>query len=252
MFGKKKHLQQFKQQEKEWQKKLTSAEAIADEQSELVAKELRTPLVKLQRLLQESVNNNTSETQFKETVEKTLTEITDYKNVIDAIFSITRANLYKEAGLFVPIDITKATQEVANQFQSTAKEKGLSFILDFDPNLTYPAHPTYFRKMISFLIDNAIKYTKQGQVQLSLKRVKNDIVLLIEDTGHGMEPEQISKALKRFYRTEKSRKENISGHGLGLNLAQWIARLHGADLEVTSMTDKGTSMVIRFPLNSQV
>ncbi len=247
MFGKKKLIQEWEQKEADWKKQLQEADNLANEQSELAAKELRVPLVKLQRSLQEALKNNSSS---QETIEQTLSEITEYKKVIDDIFSITRANLYKEAGLFVPIDISEAIDQVASQFTSIAKEKNLIFSIDIEAGLTYPAHPTYFRKMISLLIDNALKCTKKGTISLSLKRVKNNMFFILEDTGIGMKSEEVSKAFKRFYRTEKSRQENISGHGIGLNLAQWIARLHTTDLEVTSMTDKGTTFVIRFPLTS--
>ena len=250
MFGKKKRVQELKVKEAGLQQRLREAELFADVQSELVAKELRTPLVKLQRELQSALGQDASSEDLKKTLQHALAEVSEYKKVIDDIFLITRANLYKEPGLFVPINIAEATAEVAHLFQEAAKKKGIQLFQDLEANLTYPAHPTYFRKMVSLLIDNAIKYTQKGSIKVSLKRLKNEIVLVIEDTGVGMEPEQVSKAFKRFYRLEKSRQESVSGHGLGLSLAQWIARLHGTDLEVTSMTDKGTTLVVRFSLKS--
>jgi len=251
MFGKKKQSQEFKEKEAKLQKQLEEAKQTKDELSELAAQELRSPLVRLQKLIQTTLDNSSDAKLLKETLEKTLAEVTDYKSVIDDLYIIARTNLYKEFNLFVPIDLTQATKEVAEKFINQAKEKEITLNLNLDTTFTHPAHATYYRKMIFLLMDNALKFTpKGGTVQVSLVRDKNYLVLLIEDTGPGMEPEEISKALKRFHRLEKSRREGIAGYGLGLSIAQWIARLHQTDLDVTSMTDKGSKFQVRFSLKN--
>jgi len=251
MFGKKKLKQQIEKVESEWKARLEASERSADELSELAAQELRTPLVRMQKLLQESLENSHKAEELKSTLQNLLTELSEYKSVIDELFIITRTNLYKEPGLFVPIDLTQATKEVAEKFVEKAKAKEIDYQLSLDETFTHPAHPTYYRKMVSILIDNAIKYTpNKGTVHISLHREKNNLVLLVEDTGYGMEPQEVSKALKRFHRLERSRREGIAGHGLGLSIAQWIARLHQTDLDISSMTGKGSRFQVLFSLKN--
>jgi len=251
MFGKKKLSQEYQKKEAQWKKRLEAAEKSADALSELAAQELRTPLIKLQKLLQASIDNSSSTEELNSVIKSAIKEISAYKSVIDDLHIISRTDTYKEPNLFVPIDLTAAVREVAERFRPKAEEKQITFKTFLDETFSYAAHPTYFRKMVAIIIDNAIKYTpEKGTVQISLKREKNNLILLIEDTGYGMEPAEISKALKRFHRLERSRREGIAGFGLGLSIAQWIAKLHGTNLDVTSMTDKGSRFQVLFSLEN--
>lgn len=251
IFGKSKRLKEYEQIEAELKAQLNTAKKAADELSELAAQELRTPLIKLQKLLSASLENPVKAEELKVVIQTALNEIASYKSVIDDLHIISRTDTYKEPNLFVPINLTEAVREVAERFRPEAEKKHIVFNTELEETFSHPAHPAYIRKMISLLLDNAVKYTpEKGTIRISLKREKNHLILLIEDTGYGMEPEEISKALKRFHRLERSRREGIAGFGLGLSIAQWIARLHGTDLDVSSMTDKGTKFQIRFPLHN--
>lgn len=248
LFGKKKKSERERARREEL---AAAAERRLDELTEMAARELRAPLVRMQKLLQESLAPARDAEKTRGALENLLGEIVEYKKVIDDLFIIARTNLYKEPGLFVPIDLSAATREAAEKFREPAAAKKIAFDLDIQENLTFPAHAPYYRKLVGILLDNAVKYTPEGgRVALSLKREKNKLALLVQDTGEGMTEEEIPKALQRFHRLEKSRRDGIPGHGLGLTIAQWIAGLHQGKFEITSMSGKGTRVRVELSLEN--
>lgn len=98
------------------------------------------------------------------------------------------------------------------------------------------------------LCDNALKYTEQGFIELSLKSWSEIIEFKIKDTGCGIPPEQLPHIFDRFYRVDKSRTSSTGGSGLGLSISQWIAHAHGGEIYVESEINRGTTVKIHLPL----
>jgi signal transduction histidine kinase len=100
------------------------------------------------------------------------------------------------------------------------------------------------------VLDNAVKFTPAGgTVRLSAAAPGGQAEVVVEDTGIGISPEQLSHIFERFYRGDpaRARGNGAEGAGLGLAIARWIADAHGARIEVTSEPGKGTRVAIRFP-----
>jgi two-component system OmpR family sensor kinase len=100
------------------------------------------------------------------------------------------------------------------------------------------------QRLISNLLDNAIKYTPTGgQVSIFLeKRNDSPVVLRVSDTGAGIDEEETERIFERFYRGDASR--STEGSGLGLSLARAIARAHGGDITVESGAGKGSIFTV--------
>jgi signal transduction histidine kinase len=102
------------------------------------------------------------------------------------------------------------------------------------------------------LCDNALKYTAQGHIQLSLKRAGTYVDLAISDTGQGIPSEDLPHIFDRFYRVDKARSSDTGGSGLGLAICRWIVAAHGGKIEVTSKLKKGTTVRVSLPLKPEV
>lgn len=101
------------------------------------------------------------------------------------------------------------------------------------------------------LLDNALKYTKRrGNVSLRLEETNDGVELEIPDTGCGIPQESLHRVFDRFYRAESSRDPETGGYGLGLSIAQQIARSHLGRLEVSSVLNEGSSFRLHLPKNS--
>ncbi len=104
------------------------------------------------------------------------------------------------------------------------------------------------KQAIRIFIDNAVKYTKDGdEISISCQRINDDCVITVADTGIGMTKKDVDSIFNRFYRSETVRNQNISGHGLGLSLAKLIILAHTGKIKVRSQFRKGSSFIITIP-----
>ena len=102
------------------------------------------------------------------------------------------------------------------------------------------------QRMLSNLLDNAIKYTPSGGfVIVSVAEIDAQVVISIKDTGIGISPKDLPHIFERFYRCDQSRSQ--TGIGLGLSLARAIARAHDGDITATSTPDQGSTFTITLP-----
>ncbi|UUZ97770.1 HAMP domain-containing histidine kinase [Paenibacillus sp. P25] len=105
----------------------------------------------------------------------------------------------------------------------------------------------YVQQLIFIFIENAFKYTDRGYVRLDALRHDGQVGIRIEDTGIGMDKEEIPHIFERFYRADPSRGKK-SGTGLGLSIAKWIIDEHNGSIEVKTIKDAGSTFVIWLPV----
>jgi two-component system, OmpR family, sensor histidine kinase TctE len=147
------------------------------------------------------------------------------------------------------VDLAQLCADVLEQQLDNATERGIDLGLEMDHSapLIAPGHDWLLRELLSNLCDNAIRYTAQahrlaqfqdrsaadastgGQVTLIAKHHEGGFLLQVRDNGAGIAPEERSNVLQRFYRVQGTQGE---GNGLGLAIAQEIAKLHGAELQL--------------------
>ena len=102
------------------------------------------------------------------------------------------------------------------------------------------------QRMISNLLDNAIKYTPSGgSVTVFMNENDTQVVISIKDTGCGISSKDLPRVFERFYRCDQSRSQ--SGIGLGLSLARAIARAHGGDITADSLPNQGSTFTVILP-----
>jgi len=105
----------------------------------------------------------------------------------------------------------------------------------------------YLQQLIFIFIENAFKYTEEGFVKLDAVRTADQVGLRIQDTGLGMDKEEVPHIFDRFYRADVSRGKT-SGTGLGLSIAKWIIDEHQGSIEVTTRKGEGSMFVVWLPL----
>ena len=102
------------------------------------------------------------------------------------------------------------------------------------------------------LVDNAIKYTPSGgQISLAMSREGEECVLSVTDSGAGISAQELPRIFDRFYRSDKARKAQSSGHGLGLSIARIIVAAHGGRLHVRSKEGVGATFSVRLPITRE-
>jgi len=103
--------------------------------------------------------------------------------------------------------------------------------------------------VISNLMDNAIKYSKETiDILVSTANMNNKIVITIEDNGIGMTSETTKHIFEKFYRAHSGNIHNVKGFGLGMSYVKWIVALHKGQIRVQSELDHGTTIEITLPI----
>lgn len=111
----------------------------------------------------------------------------------------------------------------------------------------YVCNPDRFKQLVINLLDNAIKYTEQGKIEVVCRKEGNVLYLKISDTGIGIKQEDLPRIFERFYRVDKSRSRKQGGTGLGLSIVKHIVELYSGNIQVYSILGKGSTFEIRLP-----
>ena len=106
------------------------------------------------------------------------------------------------------------------------------------------------KQLLINLLDNAIKYTEEGNITVSCTGEDNQLVLCIKDTGIGIGKEHLSRIFERFYRVDKGRSRKQGGTGLGLSIVKHIVELYNGNIHVESTPSVGTEFKINLPYSN--
>lgn len=108
-------------------------------------------------------------------------------------------------------------------------------------------NPDRLRSLIGNLIENAVKYTKEGKITVSCVNNEKELIISVKDTGVGMEQEQLKRIFERFYRVDKGRSKKQGGTGLGLAIVKHIVEKYNGSIEVWSEVNVGTEFIVSLP-----
>lgn len=147
-------------------------------------------------------------------------------------------------------NLLEIAREVAVSLESCAADKQVKLTVEGVP-VQLRGVPELLRGIAYNLCDNAIKYNKpSGSVTVSVARENEKAVLTVKDTGIGIPEGEQDRIFERFYRVDKSHSREVGGTGLGLSIVKHAAMLHKASIDVSSRPGTGTTITIRFPMES--
>lgn len=152
---------------------------------------------------------------------------------------------------FATFDMKVALEEVVEEVTRLAEEKGLKIVYSCDEDeYSLWGDQGKLRQVVSNLIDNAIKYTDKGEIQVRLKRREDTILISVSDHGIGLTAEQINTLFQKFSRTKEAKRVNTGGSGLGLYIAAEIVRAHRGNIWVSSEgLGRGSTFFLELPLS---
>ncbi len=139
-------------------------------------------------------------------------------------------------------------QDIGNLFKILAEQKGIDLRMGRVQEVTIMGDKVRLQQLFTNLIDNAIKYTPEGSIRITVEKDGENAVVQVRDTGIGIPREEQEKIFKRFYRVDRSRSQESGGVGLGLSIAEWIARVHRGRIEVESELNRGSTFTVSLPI----
>ncbi|MFM8425254.1 MAG: sensor histidine kinase [Chloroflexota bacterium] len=150
---------------------------------------------------------------------------------------------------FQPVDVNTLMSDVHTHYLTLFNQKRITLNLETAPVfLKANLDPNRFAQVLTNILDNALRYTPEnGQVQLAVRSVNNNIQISIQDSGDGVTHEEASHLFDRFYRVDESRARDDGGSGLGLAIAKSIVEMHKGRIWAESEKGKGLRVVIELP-----
>lgn len=147
------------------------------------------------------------------------------------------------------VDLYELAQSAAERLRPQADEKHVTISVTGERS-EFTGIATVLEEMIYNLIDNAVKYNKQGgRADVDVRSSGDDIVVTVSDTGIGVPADSIDRIFERFYRADKSHSRKIGGTGLGLSIVKHGVSLHGGSITVKSSEGSGTTFTMTLPKN---
>jgi two-component system phosphate regulon sensor histidine kinase PhoR len=139
-------------------------------------------------------------------------------------------------------------EETISILAGTAAKKEITLINEMDEGLKIVANKDRIKQMLINLIDNGIKYSKNGgSVTVKGTREGQRVIISVKDTGIGISKSDIPRIFERFYRVDKGRSRSMGGTGLGLSIVKHIVNLYNGDIKVISEPGKGSEFIIKIP-----
>jgi two-component system sensor histidine kinase BaeS len=147
-----------------------------------------------------------------------------------------------------PINLSVLTQQSGEAFRSRLTERGIELQLHAPEGILLNADPQRLKQLLHNLLENCCRYVEEGgRVSLSLAEKDQMVVLDLDDSGPGLETEQLDQLFERFYRVEGSRSRSTGGSGLGLAICRNIVEAHQGSIRAETSSMGGLRIHVELP-----
>jgi signal transduction histidine kinase len=211
-----------------------------------VSHELRTPTTNI-RLYLELLENASPDKQ-KQYIAVVQDQSRHLVKLVEDILDLSRLSRVRtQKSSFTPIHINMIAAQVVESHQPLAQASGIELIFEAEPDLPLLIGSyDQILRLVTNLVSNAIRYTRDGEVRVTTMRSGSRIGLQVSDTGIGIKEEDMPHIFERFYRGDNVRQSKTPGTGLGLAIAKEIVDVHEGKLEVESKLGRGSTFRVWF------
>ena len=214
-----------------------------------VSHEFRTPLTLMLGPLQDVIDEPFLPQDVHERLSLAHRNSLRLLKLVNTLLDFSRIESERIEAVYEPVDLSALTGELASNFRSAIERAGLTFSVDCEP---LPEHVFVDREMwekiVLNLLSNAFKFTLSGGITVKLKQADESVELSVSDTGTGIPAEALPRIFERFHRVKGARGRSYEGSGIGLALVQELVKLHGGNVSVQSVVDRGTTFTVSIPL----
>jgi two-component system heavy metal sensor histidine kinase CusS len=212
-----------------------------------LAHELRTPIANMLGEAQVTLTRDRTAADYRETIESTVAECERLSRIVDNLLFVARVDAAREPIARKRFDARGAVEKIAEFYQTAADDHHVTITCSGNGEIC--ADPDLFERAVGNLLDNALRFTAEhGAIQIAVSKHNSDFEVAVRDDGSGIAAEHLPHVFDRFYRAELSRSSD--GAGLGLALVKSIVELHGGSAIIQSKTGHGTTVTLKFPVQS--
>ena len=213
-----------------------------------ISHELRTPLTLILSPLEELLAAAAQPSEQREQLELIRRNALRLLRLVNTLLDFSRAESGRIDALFQPTDLAAVTTDLASAFRSAIEAAGLRLTVECEP-LGEPAwvDRDAWEKIVLNLLSNALKFTLDGKIAVTLRRDGSEVVLQVRDSGVGVPPNELPHLFERFHRIRDVAARSHEGSGIGLALVDELTRLHGGSVSVESAPGIGSTFTVRLP-----
>lgn len=207
-----------------------------------VSHELRTPIFAIQgyleTLLSGAINDPKVNVHF---LNKAVHHTNNLSNLLNDLINISMIESGEMQMSFRYFELAPYLKSIVEELKYLADEKNISLTyLPIREGIQVFGDKERLKQVLNNLIQNAIKYTEKGGVEISVEEEKKFVTIKVKDTGIGIPEDQLNRIFERFYRVDKARSRAVGGTGLGLSIVKHILEAHNSKCEVKSIVGVGS------------
>ncbi|HOV21087.1 MAG TPA: HAMP domain-containing sensor histidine kinase [bacterium] len=226
---------------------ITETYQLKNIKKELVANishEIKTPLTVIKGYLETIYDEVEGDT--KENIKIIMKNTDRLINILDDILCLSY--IEEKAIQKENVNLKEITDDIVKIFEKKIKEKEIKVKVDMEIKNSLMTDRLLIESILFNLIDNAIKYTDNGEITIKSKVLGNNLFISIKDTGIGIPEKDIERIFERFYVVDKSRSKETGGTGLGLAIVKNAVISLSGKIEVKSQVGSGTEFIINLPI----
>lgn len=215
-----------------------------------VSHELKTPLTIIQGEAEVVLRKEREGKEYRDVLQSIMEESALMKRIIESMLLLSKSDTAALKKRMLPVVLNDLILEVIAQKKAQADAKAIHIIFEVSQPVTVTAAPELLQRVLSNLLDNAIKYTLAGvqkNIRILLYMQEDKAVIEIDDEGIGISKTMLPHVFEPFFRVDDSHAKSTLGHGLGLAIVKWISDLHDAAVSIESDSN-GTKVRILFPV----
>jgi signal transduction histidine kinase len=215
-----------------------------------ISHDLRTPLngLMLQAELAEVSAASNDSTTLRESLSEIKTIAADTAELLNSFLELGRLDWNEDCIQIGQVDVTELLQAVANQHQLAAEQKGLYLRIAAAQHLTIQTDRIKLERILMNLVGNAVKFTASGGITLEVENSAAEVRFRVIDTGEGIAPVDQSMLFQEFFQVSNHERDRKKGFGLGLAIAQKLARQLGGKLKLEqSELEAGSRFCLTIP-----
>ncbi|QUD90989.1 heavy metal sensor histidine kinase [Phenylobacterium montanum] len=220
--------------------------------SDDVAHELRTPINNLHGEIEVALNRTRAPQEYEAILGSCLEECSRLSHVVNSLLFLARADAATEPLQREVLDVRRELHGVAEFYEASASEAGVSLIVAARAGLEARLNRTLLQQAVGNLVSNALAHTPEGgRICIQAQGSPAGLKVTVEDTGRGISPEHLPRVFDRFFRADPARSGAGQNAGLGLSVVKSIVERHGGEAEVFSEPGSGAKVVLTFPSSSE-
>ena len=222
--------------------------------------EIRTPMNGILGMA-ELITGASASSQVKGYANTIITSGETLLDIINDILDFSKIEAGKMTLDIVPLNLVELVDDIGVLYNVRARDKAVELVVHYQPGTEQfiYADPVRLRQVLSNLISNAVKFTDEGSVVVTVRQKdpenqsedKVDIVFEVQDTGTGISPDKVEKIFEKFSQADNSTTRYYGGTGLGLSICKNLVELMGGEIHVDSVPGEGSrfSVVVPFDRN---